>query len=262
MTMRLGNLIRSLVPQRVHDDLFRLSSARVKDDLKHRYASGLSTWWSLENLKRCGFHPANVIDIGAFIGEWTQQTRAIWPEAKYLMIEPQPNKQERLRGMCNASVFLEPVLLGAVPSPPVTFHMDDRGGSSVLEQLQDRSKPTAPLPMTTLDNVVARRNLAGPILVKADVQGYELEVLRGASETLRKVEVVLLEVSTLPFNVGAPLFADVISFMAERRFLVYDLCSLFRRHSDDAVFQVDVLFVREDSALRSEKPFFNVTVPG
>src|SRR5216684_356017 len=102
--MNVGNLLRSLIPQRVHNDLFRLSSARVKDDLKHRYAFGLSMWWSLENLRRCGFRPANVIDVGAFIGDWTQRTRAIWPEAKYLMIEPQPNKQERLRALCNDSV--------------------------------------------------------------------------------------------------------------------------------------------------------------
>jgi FkbM family methyltransferase len=254
--MRLGNFLRSLIPQRVHNDLFRLSSARVQDDLKHRYASGLSMWWSLENLKRCGFQPASVIDVGAFIGEWTQRTREIWPQAKYLMIEPQPNKHERLRGMCNGSVSLEPVLLGAVPSQSVQFFMDDRGGSSVLEQSQDKISLNAPLSMTTLDTVVAGHKLTGPILLKADVQGYELEVLRGASQTLRSVEVILLEVSTFSYNVGSPLFADVVAFMAERRFLVYDLCSMFRRQCDEAMFQVDVLFVREDSALRSEKPFF------
>src|ERR1700720_4319857 len=111
--MRVGNIIRSLIPQRLHNDLFRLSSARVNDDLIHDYASGISMWWSLENLKRCGFHPANVIDIGAFIGEWTQRTRAIWPEAKYLMIEPQPNKQQQLRAVCNDFVCLESVVLGS-----------------------------------------------------------------------------------------------------------------------------------------------------
>ncbi len=61
--MNLGNILRSLIPQGVHNDLFRLSSARVNDELKQRYASGLSMWWSLENLRRCGFRPANVIDI-------------------------------------------------------------------------------------------------------------------------------------------------------------------------------------------------------
>jgi FkbM family methyltransferase len=255
--MNLGNTLRSLIPQRVHDDLFRLSSARVNDELKHRYASGLSVSWSLENLRRCGFRPANVIDIGACIGDWTLRTRTIWPEAKYLMIEPQPNRQERLRAICNESVALESVLLGSVSSEAVPFHMDELGGSSVFEQIQDKCDLTETLPMKTLDSIVARRNLAGPILLKADVQGYELEVLRGANQTLREVEVILLEVAVLPFNVGAPLFSEVVRFMHERQFLVYDFCHLFRRQSDDAAFQVDMLFAREDSALRSEKPFFS-----
>jgi len=112
------------------------------------------------------------------------------------------------------------------------------------------------LPMKTLDSVVARRKMPGPILLKADVQGYELEVLRGANETLRNTEVILLEVSTLPYNIGAPLFSDVVAFVADRRFLIYDFCHLHRRQSDDTAFQVDVLFAREDSALRSEKRFF------
>jgi len=110
--------------------------------------------------------------------------------------------------------------------------------------------------MKTLDSVVAWRKMIGPILLKADVQGYELEVLRGANETLRNIEVILLEVATLPYNIGAPLFSEVVAFMADRRFVVYDFCHLHRRQSDNAAFQVDVLFVREESALRSEKPFF------
>jgi FkbM family methyltransferase len=257
--MTVGNLIRSLIPQRLHNGLFRLSSARVNDDFKHNYAYGISMWWSLENLRRCGFHPANVIDIGAFVGAWTQRTRAIWPEAKYLMIEPQPNKQERLRGLCNDSVSLEWALLGSVPSEAVHFHMDEFGNSSVFESVQNKCQAAGSLPMKTLDSVVASRKMTGPILLKADVQGYELEVLRGANETLRNVEVILLEVSTLPYNVGAPLFSDVVAFMAERKYLVYDICNFHRRDSDRVVFQMDVLFVREDSALRAEKPFFWLT---
>ena len=259
IAMRVGNLARSLIPQKLHSDLFRISSARVNDDLKHRYASGISMWWSLENLRRCGFQPASVIDIGAFIGEWTQRTRAIWPEAKYLMVEPQPNKQERLRALCNDSVSLEWALLGSAPSDAVRFYMDDFGNSSVLESVQNKCPSAESLPMKTLDGVVAARGLPGPILLKADVQGYELEVLRGANETLRSVEVILLEVSTVPYNIGSPLFADVVAFMADRKFLVYDICHLHRRYADEAVFQMDVLFAREDSALRAEKPFFRLS---
>ena len=256
--MTVGNLIRSLIPQRLHDGLFRISSPRVSDDLRQSYASAMSMWWSLENLKRCGFYPANVIDVGAFVGEFTERTRAIWPNAKYLMIEPQPNKQERLRALCNDHVSLERALLGSAPAEAVPFHMDDFGNSSVLESVQNKCAVTQPMPMKTLDDVVSGRNMTGPILIKEDVQGYELEVLRGANETLRKTEVILLEVSTLPYNIGAPLFSDVVAFMADRKFLVYDVCQFHRRDCDLVIYQMDVLFVREDSALRAEKPFFRV----
>jgi FkbM family methyltransferase len=242
----------------MHNDLFRITSSRVSDELRHRYASGLSMWWSIENMKRCGFEPASVIDAGAFVGEWTERARTIWPAAQFLMVEPQPNKHQRLRAMCNDSVQLEPCMLGASEAESVAFHMDDLGGSSVLEQYQNKCAVVETLPRMTLDAVVNKHRLAGPIFLKADVQGYELEVLRGASATLSKTEAILLEVSTLPYNIGAPLFADVIAFLAERRFLVYDLCALHRRQSDHAVFQVDVLFAREDSALRTERPFFNL----
>jgi FkbM family methyltransferase len=256
--MTVGNLIRSLVPQRLHNVLFRMSCPRVGDDLRQSYAAGMSMWWSLENLKRCGFYPANVIDVGAFVGEFTQRTRAIWPNAKYLMIEPQPNKQERLRVLCNDRVSLERALLGSAPAEEVPFHMDDLGNSSVFETVQNERLVADAFPMKTLDSVVFSRNMTGPILIKEDVQGYELEVLRGANETLRKTEVILLEVSTLPYNIGAPLFSDVVAFMADRKFLMYDVCQFHRRDCDLVIYQMDVLFVREDSALRAEKPFFGV----
>lgn len=255
--MRLPNLLRAITPQAVHDYLFRFSSACVSDELKHRYAAGNSTWWSLENVKRCGFSPRTVLDVGAYIGDWTQQARKIWPEAHYLMVEPQPNKHDRLRVLCNGSVRLAPVLVGATESETVQFHMGERGGSSVFEQV-DGCKWDAVTAMRsrTLDSLIEEHKLAGPFLLKADVQGYELEVLRGANYTLEETEVILLETSLMPYNAGAPTFSEVISFMTERGFVAYDFCSFWRRQSDDAAFQVDVIFVKEDSSLRSQRPFF------
>jgi len=255
--MRLTDLARGLVPQSVHDLLFRFSSARVSEDLKHRYAMGNSMWWSLENVKRCGFSPRTVVDAGAYIGDWTRRTSKIWPAAEYLMVEPQPNKQDLLRSMCNGSVRLAPVLLGASTSKSVPFHVGELGGSSVYEQIDGaRFDEVTEMPVRTLDSLIEEYKLEGPFLLKADVQGYELEVLRGAASTLKQTEVILLETSLLPYNVGAPLFAEVVSFLAQRAFVAYDICSFFRRQSDEAAFQADVIFVREDSRLRSQKAFF------
>src|SRR5947209_561050 len=68
-----------------------------------------------------------------------------------------------------------------------------------------------PVPVLRLDDIAAERALAGPFVVKVDVEGGELEVLSGALDVLRATELVLLEVSLFEFVPGAPQFHDVVS---------------------------------------------------
>jgi hypothetical protein len=96
-----------------------------------------------------------------------------------------------------------------------------------------------------------------PLLLKLDVQGFELEVLAGAQSTLDRTEVVVSEVSLLPYNKGAPLMHEVIAYLAEREFLPYDICGGLRRTSDMALFQTDMIFARRGSELRARRKFWD-----
>jgi hypothetical protein len=89
------------------------------------------------------------------------------------------------------------------------------------------------------------------------VQGFELEVLAGAQSTLDRTEVVVSEVSLLPYNKGAPLMHEVIAYLAEREFLPYDICGGLRRTSDMALFQTDMIFARRGSELRARRKFWD-----
>ena len=82
--------------------------------------------------------------------------------------------------------------------------------------------------MTTLDSLLSEFNLQGPLLLKLDIQGFELEVLRGSRIALDFAEFVLLEVSTLNYNRGAPLVAEVLDFMNQRGFVLFDIADLDR----------------------------------
>ena len=93
--------------------------------------------------------------------------------------------------------------------------------------------------------------------MKLDVQGYELEVLAGAPETLARTEVILSEVSLLEYNEGQPLMADVIAYLGQRDFVPFDICGGLRRSSDLALFQTDMIFVRRDSSLREKRKFWS-----
>ena len=93
-------------------------------------------------------------------------------------------------------------------------------------------------------------------MLKVDAQGYELEILKGATETLPAIEAILLEVSTIEINVGSPLLHDVVGFLKTLGFVAYDILQIHRRPLDGALNQVDFIFVREQSLLIADKRHF------
>jgi FkbM family methyltransferase len=70
----------------------------------------------------------------------------------------------------------------------------------------------------TLDEIFETVQLGRPVLLKLDVQGFELEALRGAAQVLAGVDTVLTECSFVPFYEGQALFEDVRQFLQEHGF--------------------------------------------
>lgn len=225
----------------------------LQDQLRDYYsASGLD--FSLRRLRQRGFQPAEIVDCGAYEGHWARVAKRVFPKARVLMVEAQPAKRpflERVRQQYGPSADFVIGLLGPERKEAVPF-FEMETGSSVLWELGDAPRRQVMLPMRTLDDVLAEKNLRQVNFLKLDLQGYELEVLKGATETMNRAEVILSEVSFLPYNQSAPLFNEVVRFLAEKGFVLYDICAL-QRLSDQALFQADVLFVKTDSALRKTK---------
>jgi hypothetical protein len=84
------------------------------------------------------------------------------------------------------------------------------------------------------------------VLLKLDLQGYELEALRGAERTLARVQHVLLETAFEATYEDEPLFDDVHSFMSSAGFRF--VCPVdVLRDRQGRITQMDALFgVAED----------------
>jgi len=78
-----------------------------------------------------------------------------------------------------------------------------------------------------------------------------VEILKGGLNTLKAAQFVLLEVSLLNIYNNCPLVDEVMAFMKQQGFVLYDICSLLRRPYDNALNQCDFLFIKTDAALRS-----------
>ncbi len=77
------------------------------------------------------------------------------------------------------------------------------------------------IPMVCLDDAVALDARVG--LLKIDVQGYELQVLRGAKRTLRQTQALLIEVNYAQHYEGAVGFDEIHAFLANAGFHLYGI---------------------------------------
>jgi FkbM family methyltransferase len=210
---------------------------------------------ALERLARTGVKVRTVLDIGAALGDWTRSTAAVFPSAVYVLVEPLEEFSQCLesasRGV-NGSVVQA---AAASTSGEGTLHVHrDLVGSSLLREREGPTVDGEPrtVATTTIDELVADRQLGSPFLVKLDVQGAELDVLSGAKKTLGQASAVVVEVSFFSFYFGGARFEDLISTMHDAGLVVYDVENLSRRPLDGALAQADVYFVREDSPARGD----------
>jgi FkbM family methyltransferase len=244
------------VPPAARDRLLPYLLSGISDSVQFQYGvpnlRGL-----LEHLAASGFRPKTVIDLGAFVGNWSRTAHGVFPEARFLLVDGNPANRQPLAATARQFGRSESLIavLGPENRDEVVFYVQGTG-SSVLPEMTSFERTATRLPMRRLDDVMAEHQYEGPFLLKLDVQGFELEVLRGSLATLRCSEVVILEVSLLPYNKGAPLFLDVVTFMAEAGLVVYDFCGQLRRQSDSTLSQTDLVFTRTNSPLRAHKKFW------
>lgn len=205
----------------------------------------------LAQLAALGFRPRTVIDAG--VADATLELYETFKNASILLIEPLVEFEPFLRRIC-ATYKAQYVLAAAGSSPGfATLNVHpDKFGSSLLREVEGASVDgvARTVPVATIDEECAKRNLAGPYLIKVDVQGAELEVLAGATRTLEEAEAVVLEVSLFGFLVGGPQFYDMVHRMKQSGFVVYDLFGENYRPMDGALAQVDMIFVREGGLFR------------
>ncbi len=207
---------------------------------------------TLRHLARQGVNPGTVIDVG--VADGTFELYEAFRGARHLLVEPQVEFEPALQAI-SARYHADYVLAVADAKQDTVLIStpDDLHGSTVVEQLD----PTRGrlVPAVTLDQLVEERLLPPPFLLKVDVQGAELRVLEGAQGLLPRTEAVVLETSLMRFHKLDPELHEVIAYMRERGFAVYDVCGGLRRPLDGALAQLDVTFVPTDGRLRADNRF-------
>lgn len=211
---------------------------------------------ALRHIHNLGFRPRTVIDVG--VAYQTEELYLQFRESKILLIEPLVEFEPSLRDLC--SVYDAQYVLAAAGKSRGTAVLNvhpDKWGSSFLKEVEGAVVDGIPreIPVVPIDDLCSERSLGGPFLIKVDVQGAELQVIAGAIRTLEQTEVIILEVTLFGTMIGGPQLYDVVSKMEELGFVVYDIFGCNYRPYDNALAQVDMVFVRENGSFRKTHVF-------
>jgi len=198
-------------------------------------------------------NPQVIFDVGANVGTWTLLAKTLFPQTQIHAFEPLSQHTEEFRQATRAlgGVHLHYIGLGSQPARTVMKVTDFSDASSLLPLTETGKKQwhleqvaEVPIQIERLDDWVAQHRLPTPDLVKLDVQGFELEVLRGAEKTLARTKAVLLEASFQNFYEGQCRFDELVSWLAQSGFRLRAL-----GHGTalgHPLVQADVLFTRAD----------------
>ena len=204
----------------------------------------------LEEIRNMGINPTSILDVGAHTGQFYGWAKRVWPASVIWMIEANHLHKGALSNLTRGKN--DEYLIAALGDEEreVTFYTrSDKPhteGNSYYEEvnywdiqhLVQKNKIT----LQRLDDLFTDDTTFE--VIKLDTQGSELDILRGGEVLCKKASVIILEVSYLEYNKGAPTCDEVISFMKDFGF--EEKISIGEHHEGDKIIQKDLVFLNKN----------------
>lgn len=204
---------------------------------------------------KIGYRPKCIIDGGAFKGQWTTAVHRIYPNAQFLVIEPNPNIQEHLRNELQSIRPLPIIEQKALADRSGLLKFNIWGdpnlatSASLQNHVKGKAEHQIDVEVTTIDNLMEVHNIQ-PELIKLDLQGAEIKALSGAEKALKSVEMFIVEFGCLQAYIERATPHQLFEIFYDNDYCLYDIVDLLYRPYDGALTGGDFFFVKNSSALK------------
>lgn len=225
-----------------------LVDPRFRAGLRHGVAATVEHEAAL-----AGRNFASVVDIGANRGQFTLLCAGLFPTARIVAFEPLPEPYAVLAQVVARRPRIQAHQAAIGPRAGTAhMHVMTPDDSSSLLPPTDRQTEifrgsgqngTAAVAVAPLDTFVAARDLATPALLKLDVQGFELQALKGCASLLDRFDTIYVECSFERLYVNQALADEVLSHLHERGFALTGVYNTVCDRRGRAV-QADLLCAR------------------
>jgi FkbM family methyltransferase len=206
----------------------------------------------VEFVKELGFLPETVIDVGVCYG--TPELLNGFPNAYHILFEPVVELEERMKIITKK--YRGEYHMVALGEQSGNFMMAVPEGNIQGSTLavDAHVKDVREVKVETLDGVLSGRDIPEPILLKTDCQGFDLSVMKGGMSVLEKSDIVVMEVNMFhpAGNNGLPDFGEIVTWMRDKGFSVYDIISYQTRPFDHALGYVDLVFTKTNGVFRAQ----------
>lgn len=195
-----------------------------------------------------------IFDIGANRGQFSLVARICFPDKRIFAFEPYASAADSYRCVFGAdrNVELFCTAVSSVDSERI-LHVSQRDDSSSLLPIGDLQNDT--YPGTSLKKQVRVRScpisasvnfadVGNELLLKIDVQGSELDVLKSTEANLTQFKYIYVECSMAEFYVGQPLACEVMEFLSLKGFRLEGAYNPSVSSDGVRLLQADFLFKR------------------
>jgi len=200
-------------------------------------------------LKRLGFHPATIVDVG--VGTGTEALYAAFPHAYLVMIEPLAEFSHAIQAILarRSGVHVPVAAGGAACRRTIWIEPRFMLRSSLYQRCAAERTPETKIPrevpVSTLDAIAKELRFPAPYGLKLDAEGAELEIIGGATDLLRDTLFVIAETSVMNRFEGSYSFVDLVARMDQLGFQICDILDIGRAESSEVTF-FDLVFRRRE----------------
>ena len=199
---------------------------------------------SVELVRRYKISPTRVIHVGAWEGLDVPEYKEL-QISKIILVEAMPDKARalRIRFSDDHQVQIIEAAASNISNATVSFYPLEYGSSSLLKPKIESLKQVfadfaeiEPISVKTIKIDEINSNEIDRTMLIIDVQGAELQVLQGSTETLKKTVLIKIEVSTVAYYEGQSNQRDILRFLKDYGFVCVSQRISKKMGQGDAIF--------------------------
>ena len=197
-----------------------------------------------------GIAVSGFLNIGAGRGDDLPFFLRHWPEMQSLLIDMDPKFLDGWKSIAKNNPGTNYVVCGAsAEDGEGHFLKSNDVGGAISTMPVSQNAGVHETQLRRIDTLVTEFAIPGPYFLKFDTHGVELDILAGATETLKKTNLIMMEVYNFKLNFvgGKNLTFDEMSLhLKSLGFRCVDMCDPLFRPGDLALWQMHMLFIRDD----------------